>query len=159
MTALTYSLDASALIDGIERFYPRRHFPQLWERIDALIAEGRLHISEEAWAEAIAVDAPVREWCEEEGMGREQSMYLTTAAVTAIAGQIGADFPQWSTQGGKNGADPFVIAVAEVESGIVISGETNGGPAKPKIPYVCSQRQIAHGKFIHLIRAEDWIIG
>jgi hypothetical protein len=72
-------------------------------------------------------------------------MYLTTAAVAAIAGQIGATFPQWSTQGGKNGADPFVFAVAEVESGMVISGETNGGPAKPKIPYVCAQRQIGHG--------------
>jgi hypothetical protein len=159
VTALTYSLDTSALIDGVERFYPRRNFPQLWERMDNLISDGRLLISEEAWAEAIAVDAPVREWCEEEGMGREQSMYLTTAAVAAVAGQIGAAFPQWSSQGGKNGADPFVIAVAEVESGMVISGETNGGPAKPKIPYVCGQRQVGHGKLVDLIRAEDWIIG
>lgn len=159
MTALTYSLDTSALIDGIERFYPRRNFPQLWERVDGLISTGRLYISEEAWAEAIATDAPVREWCEEAGMGRDKSLYLTNAAVAAIAGQIGAAFPQWSTQGGKNGADPFVIAVAEVESGMVISGETNGGPAKPKIPYVCAQRQIEHGKFVDLIRAEDWIIG
>lgn len=159
MTTLTYSVDTSALIDGIERFYPRRNFPQLWERVDSLIAEGRLHISEEAWAEATAVDAPVREWCEEEGMGRDRSLYLTTAEVATVVGQIGTDFPQWSSQGGRNGADPFVIAVAEVELGMVISGETNGGPAKPKIPYVCGQRQVDHGKFIDLIRTEDWVIG
>lgn len=158
MSALTYSLDTSALIDGIERFYPRRNFPQLWERIDTLISDGRLLISEEAWAEAVTADAPVREWCEEEGMGREQCKYFTTAEVASIAGQISGAYPQWSTQGGKNGADPFVIAVAEVVSGMVISGETNGGPAKPKIPYVCAQREVAHGKLIDLIRGEDWII-
>ena len=92
-------------------------------------------------------------------MGRERSIYSTTAAVATVVGQIAAAFPKWVTQGGKNGADPFVIAVAEVESGMVISGETNGGPGKPKIPYVCGRRQVAHGKLVDLIRAEDWIIG
>lgn len=159
MTARCYSLDTSALIDGIERFYPRRNFPRLWVNVDVLIGEGRLHISEEAWAEAIAVDAPVREWCQEEGMGRERSVYATNGAIATTVGQIVADYPNWTTQGGKNGADPFVIAVAEVESGIVISGETNGGPAKPKIPYVCDQRKIPHGRFVDLITGEDWVIG
>jgi hypothetical protein len=159
VTALTYSLDTSALIDGIERFYPRRHFPKLWDHVDALISHGRLLISEEAWTEAISTDAPVKEWCEETGMGRASSMYATTSEVASVAGDIVSQFPQWSEQGGKNGADPFVIAVAEVKSGMVISGETNGGPAKPKIPYVCAQRQIDHGKLIDLIRKEDWVVG
>lgn len=159
MTLRSYSVDTSALIDGIERFYPRRNFPQLWERIDALISDGRFLISEEAWAEATAVDAPVRHWCEEAGMGRKQSVYATSQAVATVAGEIVAAFPKWTIQGGKNGADPFVIAVAEVEGGMVISGETNGGPGKPKIPYVCGHRKVDHGKFVDLIRAEDWIIG
>jgi hypothetical protein len=30
----------------------------------------------------------------------------------------------------------------------VISGEINGGPARPKIPYVCSQRQVQHGRLL-----------
>jgi len=159
VSAQVYSVDTSALIDGIERFYPRRNFPSLWERIDLLIEEGRMHISEEAWSEAIAVDAPVRDWCEEEATGRDRSVYATTAAVAAVAGQIGAQFPHWVTQGRKNGADPFVIAVAEVEGGMVISGETNGGPGKPKIPYVCGQRQVDHGRLVDLITSEDWVIG
>lgn len=154
-----YSVDTSALIDGMERFYPRRNFPALWERVDLLIDEGRMHISEEAWSEATSVDAPVREWCEEEGAGRERSVYATTAAVAAVAGQIGAQFPNWVKQGRKNGADPFVIAVAEVEGGMVISGETNGGPGRPKIPYVCGQRQVGHGRLVDLITSEDWVIG
>jgi hypothetical protein len=42
---------------------------------------------------------------------------------------------------------------------MVISGENHGGPAKPKIPYVCGQRQVNHGKLIDLIRKEDWVVG
>ncbi|MBX3310770.1 MAG: DUF4411 family protein [Cryobacterium sp.] len=156
---MIYSLDTSALIDGIERFYPIRNFPQFWARMDELISEGRLQVSEEAWAEAVSVDAPVKKWCEEKGEERHQAIYYTSPEVTAIVGAIVSNYPQWVIQGGKNGADPFVIAVAEIESGMVISGEINGGPSKPKIPYVCGQRGTPHGRLVDLIRNEDWVIG
>lgn len=160
MSALTtYSVDTSALIDGVERFYPIRNFPSFWGRIDALIDEGRLRVSEEAWNEAVSADAPLRDWCEEVGMNRSQCVFPTTPEVAAIAGAIVTDYPNWIKQGKKNGADPFVIAVAEHDGLMVISGETNGGPANPKIPYVCGQRGIAHGRLVDLITREDWIIG
>jgi hypothetical protein len=154
-----YSLDTSALIDGIERFYPLRNFPQFWDRMDQLIDQGRLRVSEEAWAEAIGADAPLKEWCQEDGYDRSRCIYPTTAQVAAIAGAIADQFPNWMKQGTKNGADPFVIAVAEHERFMVISGEVNGGPSKPKIPYVCKQRDVEHGRLVDLIRREDWVIG
>jgi hypothetical protein len=159
MTPRGYSLDTSGLIDGIERFYPPRNFPALWDNFDRLIDQGRLRISEEAWREAIAVDAPLKDWCLDPTRNRSRCVYRTTAEVAAIVGQIGADYPQWVKQGGKNGADPFVIAVAEVDDWTVISGEKDGGPANPKIPYVARQRGVRHGRIVDLIRAEDWIIG
>lgn len=55
MSGDIYSFDTSALIDGLERFYPQANFPALWERIDELIDRGRLRISEEAWKEAVRV--------------------------------------------------------------------------------------------------------
>lgn len=64
--ATHYSFDTSALIDGIERFYPIANFPALWERIDQLTADGRLHVSEAAWSEAMAVDSVLKEWCKDE---------------------------------------------------------------------------------------------
>jgi hypothetical protein len=42
---------------------------------------------------------------------------------------------------------------------MVVSGETNGGPSKPKIPYVCGQRQVVHGKFINMVTTEGWVFG
>lgn len=154
-----YSLDTSALIDGIERFYPPRNFPSLWEHIDLLIAEGRMRVSEEAWREALAADAPLREWCLDPVAHRERCVFATTVEAAVIVGQIARDYPQWVKQGGKNGADPFVIAAAEVDSWMVISGEKDGGPSNPKIPYVCRQRGVAHGRLVDLLRSEDWIIG
>jgi hypothetical protein len=152
-----YSFDTSALIDGIERYYPIDNFPALWEKIDVLIEDGRMRVSEEAWNESIGADAPLREWCNESGANRSRCIYQTDAAVAAIAGAIVQDFPNWVKQGGKNNADPFVIAVGEVTSGTVISGETNGGPSKPKIPYVCIQRGVDHGRVVDVVRTEKWV--
>jgi hypothetical protein len=151
-----YSFDTSALIDGIERFYPIKNFPGLWEKIDDLIRDGRLLVSEEAWKESQQADAPLRDWCLENGGNREKCVFATDAAIGAVAGAIVAVFPTWITQGRKNQADPFVIAVAEITSGMVISGEKEGGPANPKIPYVCAQRGVPHGRLVDVIRSEDW---
>ena len=158
-TQRRYSFDTSGLIDGIERYYPLPNFPGLWAGIDELIDQGRLLVSEEAWSEALAADAPLREWCEEPGMGRDKRVYGTDAQVAAIAGSIGTDYPNWVKQGGKNAADPFVIAVGELHDCLVVSGEKNGGPSNPKIPYVCQQRGVRHGRFVDVIRSEGWILG
>jgi hypothetical protein len=84
---------------------------------------------------------------------------LTDAAIATTAGAIVQQFPKWTQQGNKNHADPFVIAVAEIRSCAVISGEINGGPARPKIPYVCSQRQVQHGRFVDVVVRENWVFG
>ncbi|MCB2176498.1 MAG: DUF4411 family protein, partial [Actinomycetales bacterium] len=123
-----------------------------------LIDEGRLLVSEEAWTEALAADAPLRQWCEENGMNRDRCVLPTDAAVATVAGAIGNDYPNWVRQGRKNAADPFVIAVGEARGCLVVSGEKNGGPRNPKIPYVCQQRGIAHGRFVDVIRSEGWIL-
>lgn len=156
---MVYSFDTSALIDGIERFYPIANFPGLWERMDELISAGRLLVSEEAWNEAVSADAALKEWCNEDGAGREACIALTDSAVAAVAGAIARQFPKWITQGRKNGADPFVIAVAEVRGCAVVSGETNGGPGKPKIPYVCGERNVEHVRFTDVVIREGWVFG
>lgn len=154
-----YSFDTSALIDGIERFYPIDNFPALWNRIDDLIKTGRVYVSEEAWNEAVSVDSALKDWCTDSTAGRERCVVATDVAIAAVAGAIVQQFPKWTQQGNKNHADPFVIAVAESRACMVISGETNGGPGKPKIPYVCVQRQVKHGRFIDVVKAEGWVFG
>jgi hypothetical protein len=42
---------------------------------------------------------------------------------------------------------------------MVVSGETNGGPGKPKIPYVCGERNVSHGRFVSVVKNEGWVFG
>lgn len=81
-----YSFDTSALIDGIERFYPIDNFPALWDRIDELIEAGRLHVSEEAWKEAVSVDSALKDWCPDASAGSERCVVPTDAAIATVAG-------------------------------------------------------------------------
>lgn len=159
ISGIRYSFDTSALIDGIERFYPINNFPALWERVDELIDAGSLLISEEAWNEAISVDSALQDWCTESGAARDRCVVPTDASIGAVAGAIAQQFPRWARQGTKNNADPFVIAVAEAHDCRVISGETNGGPGKPKIPYVCQQRHVTHGRVVDVVTLEGWVFG
>lgn len=152
---ILYSFDTSALIDGIERFYPPANFPALWVKVDELIGQGRLLISEEVWAEAQTLDAPLKQWCEG---GRHEAVVQTDGDIAAVVGQIATDFPQWGAQG-RNRADPFVIALAECAGAVVVTGEKPGGPGTPKIPYVSRQRGLTVMKFVDVIKAEGWTFG
>jgi len=145
------------MIDGIERFYPIKNFPALWQKIDDLIEEDRLIVSEEAWSEFFDLDLPLKEWAKEPH--REKCVRATTDGIAALAGEIATRFPKWASQGTKNNADPFVVAVGELHGCTVISGETNGGEGKPKIPYVCQVRGVTHGRFVDIVTHEDWIFG
>lgn len=154
-----YSFHPSALIDGIERHYPIANFPALWERVDDLIDAGRLHVAEEAWHEAVSADSVLKDWCTDAAAGRERCVVPTDIEIGAVAGAIAAQFPRWVRQGTKNNADPFVIAVAEVRSCVVVSGEQRGGPDQPRIPYVCGVRGVEHRRFVDVVVGEGWTFG
>lgn len=44
MMGTFYSVDTSALIDGLERYYPMSTFPALWDQVDVVVDEGRFLI-------------------------------------------------------------------------------------------------------------------
>ena len=58
---------------------------------------------------------------------------------------------------GRNRADPFVIAVAQIRGAIVVTGEGSDGTAnRPKIPYVCNRLGLTCIRFLDVVRAEGW---
>ena len=57
----------------------------------------------------------------------------------------------------RSTADPFVIAVAQVDGLTVVSGEIpSNNLRKPKIPYVCSALGIKHIRLLELLGLEGW---
>jgi hypothetical protein len=157
MTAasLLYSVDTSALIDGLERYYPAETFPALWERVDELVSAGRFFISEEVWEEAQVRAAAVQQWCD----GRKDRIVIPTdAAIIQEVQRILASYQRLvMNMKGRNRADPFVIGLARVRGAVVVTGEGSDGTAdRPKIPYICQQMGIRCVRFLDVVRLEGW---
>jgi hypothetical protein len=57
---------------------------------------------------------------------------------------------------GRGRADPFVIALAGLNSCPVVTQEQGGSATKPRIPYVCRNRGITCMSMLEVIRAEEW---
>ena len=155
MTRDLYCVDTSALIDGLERYYPEEHFPALWERVDELAAAGRFFISEEVWEEVKQKDERAQEWVQP----RLAELVVRTdqAVVTATQQVLRGHELLVKNMKGRNRADPFVIAVAQIRGAIVVTGEGSDGTAnRPKIPYVCNRLGLTCIRFLDVVRAEGW---
>ncbi len=150
-----YSFDTSALIDGLERYYPEATFAGLWEAVDNLIAEGRFFASAEVWEEIKKKDEAAKKWADP----RKSKIFNETDAATAAeVKKLLTTFPRLVMNGGRrNRADPFVIAVAKLRKATVVTGEgSDGSMSRPKIPFVCQQQKIPCITFTEFIAAEQW---
>lgn len=150
-----YSIDTSALIDGLERYYPEQTFPGLWARVDDLINEERFLISEEVWEEIESKDAVVRAWCEP----RKDSIVIATdsSIATEVQHILTAHDRLVMNLKNRNRADPFVIALAALRNGTVVTGEGSDGTAnRPKIPFVCQRLGISCIRFTDVPTLEGW---
>ena len=59
-----YSLDTSALIAAFHERYPIENFPSLWHKIEELIKNNRLKMSQIVFDEAMR-DTDIKQWCDE----------------------------------------------------------------------------------------------
>lgn len=133
-----YVFDNSPL-SVLFRNYYRSRFPSLWDRFDALVADGRIVSTREVYREAWDSSLEnLRKWADV----HKPVFHIPTADEGAFVGQIYTvrHFQQNIEQkklllGGRN-ADPFVIAKAATERRCVVTMEQykkNG----VKIPNIC----------------------
>ena len=155
MTHDVYCVDTSALIDGLERYYPEDNFPMLWRRIDSLIEEGRFLISEEVWLELEQKDEPAKVWAEPR---LTDMMIPTDQNIVASTQHVLSEHPLLvKNMKGRNRADPFVIGAAQAYDAVLVTGEGGDGNARrPKIPYVCDELGVRRIRFLDIIQTEGW---
>ncbi|WP_237107248.1 DUF4411 family protein [Nonomuraea sp. MG754425] len=152
-------MDTSALIDGLERYYPEENFPGLWIKIEELVDSGRFFCSEEVWQEARVYAAPVHDWCDR--VGFSPLVVPTDLMIVQETQVILGNHPLLTkSMKNKNRADPFVIALAKLKGAIVVTGEGSDGTAtRPKIPYICDLLNIRCVKLLDIIKMEHWRFG
>ena len=64
---VVYSFDASSLIKASGVLYPMENFPSLWSKIEELIRNDRLKMSEPVFDEAMR-GTVLRDWCSEKDL-------------------------------------------------------------------------------------------
>lgn len=152
---MKYSIDTSAFLDGWVRYYPPDTFPGLWLRIEQLIEDGDLRATEEVLHELEKKDDDVFAWAKE----RKDALSVPIDdRIQPAVSVILEDFEKLlDTRKNRSAADPFVIALAQIEGCTVVTGEgPTGSPDRPNIPDVCSGLGVPCISLLQLIRREGW---
>ena len=121
---LVFCVDTSAFIDAWERYYPQDVFPGLWDQFDDLMEEGTIISSIEVYKEMKKKSDGVVQWAR-----RHRKRFLDSdGEVLDRVREIMAAFPDRFVdfRKSRSGADPFVIAVAQVHGAQVVQSETPG---------------------------------
>lgn len=153
--ATPYSIDTSSLLQAWQRAYPPQLFPRLWSAIDELIEAGRLVATIEVYYELQRKSDEVAQWAK----GRKSDLFVDIDdKLQAALSRLMSDHPRLvDTKTGKSGADPFVIALAQITPGcVVVSDEQGGSATSPKIPTVCQAVGIECLTILQLIEREGW---
>ena len=64
---VVYSFDTSSLIKASAVLYPMENFPSLWDKIEELIRNGRLKMSEPVFDEAMR-GTVLKNWCDQKSL-------------------------------------------------------------------------------------------
>lgn len=151
---MIYCIDTSAILDGWARWYPIDNFPSYWENIEKLINQDEIICPEIVLDELKKKEDGAHKWLKQ----RNRLVQPLTEEIQVIAKQILEKYPRLlDSLKGRSGADPFVIALAQIKNAKVITGEVSRkSEKKASIPDVCDAMQIPHINSVGLIREQKW---
>jgi hypothetical protein len=149
-----YSFDTSSLLNGRRDLLPPDTFVTLWMNIESMIATEEIRCVDEVLNELAKREDVVHEWAKS-----QSELFLPlTADVQQAAREVLQAHPKLvGAGGGRNTADPFVIALARVHGGVVITEETlSGNINKPRIPDVCNAMGVPWLNLVRFVQQQAW---
>jgi hypothetical protein len=153
-----YAVDANVFMDWQFRHYPTDIFPSILTRIDSLIGEKRFYSPALVDEELRKVGTPeLTAWSD-----AHPDVWVPNAGVLAATLAIKARFPGLLDPKAEFvEADAYVIALAQIRDGIVVTQETPASekrkPARPMyIPDVCRELGVHCITLQGLMRREGW---
>lgn len=155
-----YAVDTSAFMEWQARYYPTDIFTTLKTRIDDLIDEKRLFSPELVQEELTAVGTPdLTAWAV-----ANPSLWVPTTELLSATLGIQNKFPGLRDPKAEfEEADAYVIALAQMRDGIVVTQETSAAEKRnPKrthfIPDVCRELGLPCISLLGLMRKEGWTL-
>jgi len=151
---IIYSIDTSSIFKWYIEVYPPTILEGLRERVEELIAAGRLR-SPKAVFDEIKPGDDCHTWAK----GQTDLFVEESVPVQQIVRQLMATHHDPAKpHKGINGADPFVIALAK-DGGAqwkVVADEHPGSQENRKIPFVCNHEGVLCISFRDMMLTEGW---
>ncbi len=155
-----YSADSSTLMDWQARYYPGDVFKTLLQKVDGLITRERFLAPALVRDEVKAVGtADLIGWAD-----ARPGIFVPTADLLAEAQAIQNQFAGLRDPKAEHEeADAYVIALARIKKGIVVTQETAASEKhRPRrthfIPDVCRELGVPCVSFLGLMRREGWTL-
>lgn len=150
----TYCIDASSLIHGHVEAYPLSSFPSLWNKIEGLVAAGRMCAPQEICGEVNKRSNSASQWVKTQKTLCVPPSQVQTVEVQRI---IRLHPRLLNIARGKSGGDPWLIALANLNGHTIVTEEKNKGDINnPRIPDVAAALGIQCISLRQLIVAEQW---
>jgi uncharacterized protein DUF4411 len=108
--------DTSAFINGQRDHYPVATFPSVWELIAEAMSDGRMIPARAVYRELLDKDDDIAAWAKQ-----RSALFIDPSEEVQHA--VGGIYQMFSGAGRRDGADPFVIAEAQVRGFTVVTYE------------------------------------
>jgi hypothetical protein len=152
-TAPGYVIDTSALIDLHRVVYAPDVFKTLWENLAGLVRERRLLAPREVYNEISKRDDDLYAWSKL----HKQMFCEPDSRQQAIVRQILTSHPRLvDASKDTPDADPFVVALAEAGSHVVVCSEKGNMQGRVRIPDVCRARRVRCIRPLEMFRELKW---
>jgi hypothetical protein len=149
-----YSFDTSSLLNGRRDLLPPGTFVTLWDNIELMITAGDIRCVDEVRNELAKRDDVIHDWAKS-----QPELFVPLAADVQLAARdvLSAHPRLVGVGGGRNTADPFVIALARARNGVVVTEETlSGNISKPRIPDVCDAMGVPWLNLVRFVQEQGW---
>lgn len=155
-----YSLDTSMFMDWQARYYPLDVFRSLEAELKTLIANGQCAAVSLVQEEIDSVGTPdLQTWAK-----KQAGLFVPlTTDIQRAGASIEARYPDlMDPKSPYQSADAYVIALAQLRGGVVVSQETSAAekrrpPKEHYIPDVCRELGVPCINLLGLMRRERWV--
>lgn len=149
---MSWCFDTSAFIEPWVRLYPPDIFGSVWDKLEELAEEKEIVAPSDVLLELEKQKDDLHAWAK----ARPDLFEPPDREVMETFTEIVNDHPDFmKVNSTKSGADPFVVALAEVKELTVVTYETMAKQnAAPKIPNVCAARGVGDvASLVDVLRA------
>ena len=149
-----YSFDTSVIISGRRDLLRPTTFQTLWTNIETMVASGAIRAIDEVKHELAKKDDDASQWAKAQpGFFLPIQQDVQQAVLDILRAH-----PKLMGKGNRrNAADPFVIALAMVHNGTVVTQERGVSLSKPHIPDVCNALQVPCLSLVDFVQEQGWI--